>query len=136
MSVFAAIVAVRYRSIGRRTSDPGLPVRVALQAEVAHLSDLERLRRDAPWIRTLFWVGYLIYVLGAVALEEGDPRVRALVVGLFLSFLLISEGLIHFARQRGPRATGTLKDELRSWLEGLDELDAPEGNEPRAGDRF
>lgn len=136
LATFAAIVAVRYRAIGRGTSDAALPVRVALQAEVAHLSALERLRRDAPWIRALFWVGYGVYVLGAVVLEEDDPRVRALAVGLFLCVLLISEGLIYFARHRDPRVTWTLRDELKSWLDSLDELDAREANEPGAADHI
>jgi hypothetical protein len=128
MAAFATMVAVRYRAIGRRTSDAGLPVRMALQSEVAHLSALERLQRDAPWLRTLFWAGYAVHVLGAVVLEEVDTAARALAVGLFLSILLISEGLIHFARHRGPRVTRTLKDELESWLDSLDEIDTRESN--------
>jgi len=135
IAAVGAIVAIWYRAIGRRTSDAGLPVRVALQTEVAHLSAVERLRREAPRVRTLFWVGYAVYVLGAIVLEESDPRVRALAAGLFLAILLIGEGLIYFARHRGPRVTPTLKDELKSWLDSLDELDARETNEPGAADR-
>lgn len=136
IATFAAIVAARYRTIGHRTSDAGLPVRMALHAEVAHLTALERLKRDAPWIRTLFWAGYGVYVLGAVVLEEGDSRVRALAAGFFLSIPLICEALIYFARRRDPRVTPSLKDELESWLDSLDEIDTGDANQPGANDRI
>lgn len=136
MAAVSALVAVRYVAIARRTSDTTLPVRMALLAELAHLNAIERLRLDAPRIRTLYWLGYAGYVLGVVALEEGDPRVRALALAFLLSFLLVVEGLIYFARGRGPRVTETLKDELRSWLGSLDELDAREAGESDATDHL
>lgn len=129
MGALAAWVAVRYRAIGR-TTDATLPVRLALQSELAHLNALGRLRRNAPWFRTLYWIGYAAFVVGVIALEEGDPRVRDRTVGLYLSIPLIVEGLIYFARRNKRQATRTLKEELSSWLDSLDEIDARETEDP------
>lgn len=124
MAGAAGVVAVRYRTVGRRISDATLPVREALEAEVAHLDALARLRRDAPWVRAFFWVGFGVYVLGVVAPEENEPHARDLVLGFYLALLLITEGLIYFMRQRGPQPNRMLKDELAAWLDSLDEVDA------------
>jgi hypothetical protein len=129
MAVVAAFIAVRYRAIGRRESDAALPVRLALQAELTHQDALARLQRDAPRVRTLYWLGFGVYVVGIVFPGTGNPEDRALALGFFLSVLLVVEGLIYFSHRRGPRAGGTLKDELRSWLDSLDELDASQAGD-------
>lgn len=132
MGACAAWVAVRYRAIGR-TTDATLPVRLALQSELAHLNALGRLRRNAPWFRTLYRIGYVAFVVGVIALEEGGPRVPTRAVGLYLSIPLIVEGLIYVARGKRPQARGTLKEELSSWLDSLDELDTRETGDPSGG---
>ena len=124
MAGAAGIVAVRYRAIGRRISLSTLPVREALEAEVAHLDALARLRRAAPWIRGVYWVGFGVYVLGVVVREEIGLQARDLMLEFYASILLITEGMIYFARRGRAQPKRTLRDELTSWLGSLDELDA------------
>ena len=50
LTAVAGLVAVRYRAIGRRTSDTALPVRQALQAELGHLTDLDSFFDPYNWL--------------------------------------------------------------------------------------
>lgn len=132
MAGLAALVAGRYRAIGRREADASLPVREAIEKELAHLETIGRFRRDAPKIRAMYWTGFGIYVLG-VAMADGGFEARASSsVGIFLLMLITVEGLIYFGRRWRSQSGGSLEEVLRSWLDSLDELDPQDGGGPPA----
>lgn len=129
----AAVVALlRFRAVSRAVPDTTLPVRLAIQAEVARLRMLERFRGDSKWIHGLLVAGYVLYVLGVV-LEVADLQVRIAALGFFAFVLGVLELAILVARRRGPSQIRALREDLESWLgglEGFDLEDPTDGRDP------
>jgi len=123
LAAWAMVVLLVYRAMSRRGSDAALPVRLAIETEVGHLRALERFGRRAKWHRAVLAGGYLLYTFGVVT-EVDDAGVRVTAMALFLMFFGSIELAIYVARRRGPGPTRSLREDLESWLEGLEAIEA------------
>lgn len=134
LAVLAAVVFFWYRRISHATVDAMLPVRQALEAEVATLHLLGRFGQRANRARVVLFLGTMLFVAGHLAATPAATAAvqRSWMLALLLIFVLI-ELLIRVGRQRTPSYTRELERELESWLDGLAGLDAfdrPGGSGP------
>jgi len=123
LAVWALVVLALYLAVSRGRTDASLPVRLAIESEVARLRVMERFGRRAKWYRAVLAVGYLLYTFGVVG-ETDDLGVRIGTIALVVLVLLAVEAMILLARRRGPSRTRALREDLESWLAGLDVLEA------------
>jgi len=122
LAVWALVVLALYLSVSRGRTVAGLPVRLAIESEVRRLRALERFARNAKWYRIVLAAGCLLYAIG-VALAMDDRSARLATITLMVLVLLAVEGMI-FARRRRPSRSRALREDLESWLAGLEALEA------------
>lgn len=127
---FAIGVAVWYWAISRTRTDPSLPVREAVEAELSRLRVLEEFGRRAAWGRAVLYSGTLLLVIGQ-AVETDSVEVRAAYLGAFIFGFALIELVIRGRRARRPSYTRAMREDLESWLHGVEDFDL-EGGEIRS----
>ncbi len=96
--------------------DVTLPVRVAIQGEVARLRSIERFHENAEWYVAPLGVGLLLMFWGGA--NDGTETIGTSVIVIGIC------GLGVFANRRGLRVViRPVREELETWLGGLEAFD-------------
>lgn len=122
--LWLALTWRRWRKLRPPTPDSTQPVRVTVQAEVRRLRFLERFWGDISWgMIALFLVGEVLAFEGLRPAGGGSSIVSL----VFYPFLI---GIIAVVVFRNPvvarKKVRPLREDLESWLEGLQALESNE----------
>ena len=110
--------------------DPGLPVRDAVYAELERLRMVERFRENMHWYLVTFIVGEILLFVGLSA----DLRESLYAILPFSAAVLGLAALGRRVNRRElERVVRPLREELESWVVGLEELEMDVGWLTREG---
>ncbi|MEM7416062.1 MAG: hypothetical protein AAF389_11235 [Gemmatimonadota bacterium] len=131
LGAFCLAMCVRWRKLRPQPPEPTMPVREAVNAEI------EKLRfAEGFWGKpSRSWTA--VFVAGEILLFEGFRAAGAERYGLdygFYVFLFAVVGGVAFWNPiYARRKIQPLREELESWMEGLNAFEEPEGYAPGSG---
>jgi hypothetical protein len=128
IGLWLALMSLRWRNLRPPSPDATQPVRIAVEAEVARLRFLERFWGDAPWAMIALFLAGEILAFEGFRSPDGE---RTMVSVVFYVMLI---GIIAVSVFRNPvlarRRVRPLREDLESWLEGLQALEREGSSQP------